>query len=98
MTVAADAAMAAVRNRLERAGWTINRIEADPASSTARGSESLPPGNQRWLVLDRDDNEVYSFINTTAQSDANQYARDWMINRAPREVRDNGPFTIVPAR
>jgi hypothetical protein len=64
----------------------------------ARGTESLPPGNARWLVLDRDDREVYSFVNTTAQSDANQYARDWMINRAPREVRDRGPFTIVPAR
>jgi hypothetical protein len=70
----------------------------NPQQPLARGSESLPPGNQRWLVLDRDDNEVYSFVNTTAQSDANQYARDWMINRAPREVRDNGPFTIVPAR
>jgi hypothetical protein len=67
-------------------------------STPAQGTGSLPPGNARWLVLDRDDNEVYSFINTTAQSDANQYARDWMINRAPREVRDNGPFTIVPAR
>ena len=64
----------------------------------ARGTESLPPGNARWLVLDRDDREIYSFVNTTAQSDANQYARDWMINRAPREVRDRGPFTIVPAR
>jgi hypothetical protein len=64
----------------------------------AQGTGSLPPGNARWLVLDRDDNEVYSFVNTTAQSDANQYARDWMINRAPREVRDRGPFTIVPAR
>jgi hypothetical protein len=67
-------------------------------STPAQGTGSLPPGNARWLVLDRDDNEVYSFVNTTAQSDANQYARDWMINRAPREVRDNGPFTIVPAR
>jgi hypothetical protein len=64
----------------------------------AQGTSSLPPGNARWLVLDREDREVYSFVNTTAQSDANQYARDWMINRAPREVRDRGPFTIVPAR
>lgn len=70
----------------------------NPQQPPARGTESLPPGNARWLVLDRDDREVYSFVNTTAQSDANQYARDWMINRAPREVRDRGPFTIVPAR
>ena len=78
---------------LPRQGFNLRAVQQQ-----ARGSESLPPGNARWLVLDRDDNEVYSFINTTAQSDANQYARDWMINRAPREVRDNGPFTIVPAR
>ena len=78
---------------LPRQGFNLRAVQQQ-----ARGTESLPPGNARWLVLDRDDNEVYSFINTTAQSDANQYARDWMINRAPREVRDNGPFTIVPAR
>lgn len=65
---------------------------------SARGTESLPPGNARWLILDRNDQEVYSFINTTAQSDANQYARNWMINTAPAEVRDRGPFNIVPAR
>jgi hypothetical protein len=98
----ADAAMAQVRQALQARGQTPEYISADPLTSApatpARGTGSLPPGNARWLVLDRDDNEVYSFINTTAQSDANQYARDWMINRAPREVRDNGPFTIVPAR
>ena len=70
--------------------------QQQPTQQPARGSDSLPPGNARWLVLDRDDNEVYSFINTTAQSDANQYARNWMINTAPREIRDRGPFTIVP--
>jgi hypothetical protein len=65
---------------------------------SARGSDNLPPGNVRWRILDRNDQEVYSFINTTAQSDANQYARNWMINTAPAEVRDRGPFNIVPAR
>jgi hypothetical protein len=63
---------------------------------SARGSDNLPPGNVRWRILDRNDQEVYSFINTTAQSDANQYARNWMINTAPAEVRDRGPFNIVP--
>jgi hypothetical protein len=84
---------------LPRTGFNLRAVQRTQAQpGAAQGTGSLPPGNARWLVLDRDDNEVYSFINTTAQSDANQYARDWMINRAPREVRDNGPFTIVPAR
>jgi len=85
---------------------TFNLRTAEPGQPTqtsynpqqARGSESLPPGNVRWRILDRNDQEVYSFINTTAQSDANQYARNWMINTAPAEVRDRGPFNIVPAR
>lgn len=83
----------AVRNPgLSREGFNLRAIQQ------ARGTESLPPGNARWLILDRNDQEVYSFINTTAQSDANQYARNWMINTAPAEVRDRGPFNIVPAR
>jgi hypothetical protein len=83
----------AVRNPgLSREGFNLRAIQQ------ARGTESLPPGNVRWRILDRNDQEVYSFINTTAQSDANQYARNWMINTAPAEVRDRGPFTIVPAR
>ncbi len=75
---------------------TVQRTQTQPGA--AQGTGSLPPGNVRWLILDRNDQEVYSFINTTAQSDANQYARNWMINTAPAEVRDRGPFTIVPAR
>ena len=83
----------AVRNPgLSREGFNLRAIQQ------ARGTESLPPGNARWRILDRNDQEVYSFINTTAQSDANQYARNWMINTAPAEVRDRGPFNIVPAR
>ncbi len=64
----------------------------------AQGTGSLPPGNVRWLILDRNDQEVYSFVNRANQGDANQYARQWMTTTAPREVRDRGPFTIVPAR
>jgi hypothetical protein len=95
----ADAAMAQVRQALQARGQTPEYISADPLiSAPARGTESLPPGNVRWLVLDRNDQEVYSFINTTNQGDANQYARQWMTTTAPREVRDRGPFTIVPAR
>ena len=74
------------------------RVVAQPQtdSTPARGSDSLPPGNARWRILDRNDQEVYSFVNTTAQSDANQYARNWMINTAPADIRDRGPFNIVP--
>jgi len=90
----------AIRNPgLPREGFNL-RTTPGAASQvqqqSARGSDNLPPGNARWLILDRNDQEVYSFINTTAQSDANQYARNWMINTAPAEVRDRGPFTIVP--
>ena len=91
----ADAAMATVRNRLERAGWTINRIEADPASSAARGTESLPPGNTRWLVLDQNDREVYSFIARSNQGEANQYAANWLRGN---NMVGQGEFTVVPAR
>lgn len=101
----ANAAMQQVRAEIEQQGLEIDSISADPvaggtttAQQPAQGTGSLPPGNARWLVLDRNDNEVYSFVNTTAQSDANQYARNWMINTAPAEIRNRGPFTIVPAR
>lgn len=107
----ASAAMNQVRDELQQQGLEVESISADSAAAAqpipgstmdlarqraAQGTSSLPPGNARWLVLDRNDQEVYSFINTTAQSDANQYARNWMLNTAPREVRDRGPFTIVP--
>jgi hypothetical protein len=61
----------------------------------ARGSDSLPPGNARWRVLDRNGNEIYSFINTTAQSDANAYAGRWLRDNAD-SVAAHGPFDVVP--
>ena len=91
----ADAAMAAVRNRLERAGWTIDRIEAEPVSSAARGTESLPPGNTRWLVLDQNDREVYSFVHRSNQGEANQYAVNWLRQNG---LLGSGEFMVVPAR
>jgi hypothetical protein len=105
----ADAAMAAVRNRLERARWTINRIEAEPVTQLAsppetvdidmpgraRGTESLPPGNTRWLVLDQNDREVYSFIARSNQGEANQYAANWLRGN---NMVGQGEFTVVPAR
>lgn len=99
----ASAAMNQVRDELQQQGLEVESISADSAAATmdraqqrAQGSESLPPGTARWLVLDRNGQEVYSFINTTAQSDANQYARNWMISTASAEVRGRGPFNIVP--
>ena len=91
----ADAAMAAVRNRLERAGWTIDRIEANPASSAARGTESLPPGNTRWRVLDSNDREVYSFVHRSNQSEANAAAANWLQRNG---LLGSGEFMVVPAR
>jgi hypothetical protein len=91
----ADAAMAAVRDRLERARWTINRIEAEPASSAARGSESLPPGNTRWRVLDQNDREVYSFVHRNNQGEANQYAVNWLRQNG---LLGSGEFMVIPAR
>ena len=92
----ADAAMDNVRNQLEASRAEVLRIEANPVEA-AQGSDNLPPGNARWLVLDRNGSEIYSFINTTAQSDANQYARDW-LSRNRETVGQLGPFDIVPSR
>lgn len=102
----ANAAMNRVRTNLENSGYRVDRIEAEPVAApawrgqqtTAQGTGSLPPGNVRWLILDRNENEIYSFINTTAQSDANQYALNWITRTAPPEVRERGPFEVVPAR
>jgi len=94
----ANAAMEDVRNSLESGRFRVISIEANPVGQSqspepARGTESLPPGNARWLILDRNDREVYSFINTTAQSDANAYARQWLTANAQD---GQGPFTVVP--
>jgi hypothetical protein len=70
----------------------LNRSLAAQQAS-AQGTESLPPGNARWLVLDRNGREVYSFVNTTAQSDANAYARQWLTANAQD---GQGPFDVVP--
>ena len=70
----------------------LNRSLAAQQAS-AQGTESLPPGNARWLVLDRNGREVYSFVNTTAQSDANQYARQWLSANAQD---GQGPYDVVP--
>ena len=78
---------------LPREGFNLRAVQSQ---QQAPSRESLPPGNARWRIYDTNGDEVHSFINTTAQSDANQYARNWMINTAPAEIRNRGPFNIVP--
>jgi len=92
----ADAAMDDVRNSLESGGFRVASIEANPIGQTqgqAQGSESLPSGQARWLILDRNDREVYSFVGSTAQRDANDIARNWLTANAQD---GQGPFTVVP--
>ena len=90
----ANAAMERIRSGLAERGLTARSIEADVAQQD-RGSDSLPPGNARWRVLDRNGTEIYSFINTTAQSDANAYASRWLRDNA-NSIAAHGPFDVVP--
>jgi hypothetical protein len=90
-----NAAMQKVRTELERRGLNAESIEAEPAAVAARGSESLPPGNARWRLLYRNGDEIYSFVNTTAQSDANAVAARWLRDNADN-ITAHGPFDVVP--
>jgi hypothetical protein len=106
----ADAAMDVMRTNLQRAGYEVLRIEAEPVAQTlepppetvdismpgqARGTESLPPGNTRWLILDPNDREVYSFVHRSNQGEANQYAVNWLRQNG---LLGSGEFMVVPAR
>jgi len=61
----------------------------------ARGTESLPPGNTRWQVLDSNDREVYSFVYRSNQGEANQYAANWLSRNG---LLGSGEFMVVPTR
>lgn len=65
------------------------------ARQQAQGTESLPPGNTRWRVLDQNDREVYSFVHRNNQSEANQYAINWLRGN---NMIGHGEFMVVPAR
>jgi len=91
----ADSAMARIRQELEQRGLGLRSIEAEPVAAAARGSESLPPGNARWRLLDRNGDEIYSFVNTTAQRDANAVAARWLRDNADN-ITAHGPFDVVP--
>ena len=65
------------------------------ARQQAQGTESLPPGNTRWRVLDQNDREVYSFVHRNNQAEANQYAINWLRGN---NMIGHGEFMVVPAR
>ena len=90
----ANAAMDRVRRQFY--GSELTNIEAELAAETpARGTESLPPGNTRWLVMDQNDREVYSFVHRSNQGEANQYAANWLRQNG---MLGQGEFMVVPAR
>jgi len=96
VTVSAPNANAAMdRVRRQFYGSNLTSIEAEPvAGEQAAASEA--PYSQRWRILDRDNQEIYSFMNTNAQSDANAAAMRWLTTMATPETRERGPFEVVP--
>ena len=96
----ANAAMERVHSILIRNGNNVESIEAEEIPqpgwrNQAQGTESLPPGNTRWLVLDQNDREVYSFVHRSNQGEANQYAANWLRQNG---LLGSGEFMVVPAR
>lgn len=73
--------------------YNVRAVAQQP--DTAQGTSSLPPGNARWLILDQNDREVYSFVYRDNQAEANQYATNWL--RQNRQGGE-GSYTVVPAR
>jgi hypothetical protein len=92
----ADAAMDRVRRQLDANGYDIRNIEAEPAAGEQPAAASQAPRNQRWRILDRDNQEIYSFMQTTSQSDANASALNYITRIASPETRERGPFEVVP--
>lgn len=94
----ANAAMDRIHQNLQQRGLGVRSIEANPLEQTqapARGTEELPPGNVRWLVMDQNDREVYSFVSTTSQAQANDMAVNWLRRNG---MIGQGEFMVVPAR
>ena len=71
---------------LSRAGFGWRRIPA-------QGTDSLPPGNTRWRVLDQNDREVYSFVHRSNQGEANQYAANWLRQN---NLLGRSEYMVVP--
>lgn len=108
----ANAAMDRIRSNLERQGQNVESIEAEPVPPPAwrdqlrnhvantpvqgRGSDSLPPGSRRWLIM-QNGHEVYSFVNRDDQASANEYAINWLNQNMP-DWREQRPVTVEPVR
>lgn len=108
----ADAAVDRIRTNLQRYGHHVESIEAEPVPPPAwrdqlrnhvantpvqgQGSESLPPGSRRWLIM-QNGQEIYSFINREDQASANEYALRWLDQNVPN-WRDQRPITVEPVR
>jgi hypothetical protein len=91
-----------IRNpNVSRQGFNLRAVQpGEPSQTTynpqqppARGSESLPPGNTRWRVLDSNDREVYSFVHRSNQGEANQYAANWLRQNG---LLGRGEYMVVP--
>jgi hypothetical protein len=91
-----------IRNpNVSRQGFNLRAVRpGEPSQTTynpqqppARGSESLPPGNTRWRVLDSNDREVYSFVHRSNQGEANQYAANWLRQNG---LLGRGEYMVVP--
>lgn len=74
---------------------TVRPMGSGGAEQSAQGTESLPPGNTRWLVLDQNDREVYSFVHRSNQGEANRYAANWLSQNG---LVGRGEYLVVPAR
>jgi ribosomal protein S20 len=82
-----------MRPGLDPREFNVKAVAQQP--DTAQGTGSLLQGNQRWLILDQNDREVYSFVHRNNQAEANQYATNWL--RQNRQGGE-GEYTVVPAR
>jgi hypothetical protein len=81
---------------LSREGFNLRttpRAAPQIQQPPARGTESLPPGNVRWRILDYDENEVHTFINRPNQGEANAYAVQWLRQN---NMLGRGEYMVVP--
>jgi hypothetical protein len=68
-------------------GFDLRRVQ-----DTTQSTSDLPPGNARWLIIDRENNVVTSFINRDNRFDAERYLHQWVLNNP--DMRDRGPFKV----
>jgi hypothetical protein len=93
----ADSAMDVMRTNLQRAGYEVLRIEAEPVNRE-NPVQRMPEFTGRWQIRDVNDNLVHTFDGDTSQSSANEYARRWVSTQQSmsRHMDLEGPITVVP--